>query len=87
MKKRVRPQHLVCPTGPRLQSRAMRKPLLRTAAFMAHALALNSYSLAQEQDRPRPDRWRGMVLDETTPEAAIIALGKPAKDSVPFVDP
>lgn len=28
----------------------------------------------------RPDRWRGLVLDLTTPEQAIEILGKPAED-------
>ena len=60
----------------------MRKTLLTTAALVAFSLALHSPGVAQEQDRPRPDRWRGMVLGETTPEAAISSLGKPAKDSV-----
>lgn len=60
----------------------MRKTLLTAAALVAFALTLDSPGPAQEPERSRPDHWRGMVLDETTPEAAIASLGKPAKDSV-----
>ena len=35
---------------------------------------------AQEQDRPMPDRWRGLILDHSTPEHAISILGKPKSD-------
>lgn len=29
-----------------------------------------------------PDRWRGMILDESTPDDAIKAFGKPKKDGI-----
>lgn len=35
---------------------------------------------AQEQSKPQPDRWRGLVLDVATPDDAIAGLGKPSKD-------
>ena len=35
---------------------------------------------ASAQEGPRPDRWRGLVLDEATPEDAGHALGKAASD-------
>lgn len=35
---------------------------------------------AQEQEAPLPDRWRGLVLDQSTPEDAIKVFGKPKKD-------
>ena len=38
--------------------------------------------VAQEQDSPKPDKWRGLVLNESTPEDAIRILGQPAKDSM-----
>jgi hypothetical protein len=34
----------------------------------------------QGQDGPLPDRWRGLVIDESVPEDAIRILGKPDKD-------
>ena len=38
---------------------------------------------AQEtNDKPQPDRWRGLILDQSTPEDAIRVLGRPAKDSM-----
>ncbi|MGE0131863.1 MAG: hypothetical protein AB7U82_27585 [Blastocatellales bacterium] len=39
-----------------------------------------SFALAQEG--AKLDRWRGLVIDEATPEAAIEALGKPSSDKV-----
>lgn len=38
--------------------------------------------IAQEQDKPMPDRWRGLILDQSTAEDAIKILGKPAKETV-----
>lgn len=38
--------------------------------------------LVQNDDRPQPDRWRGMVIDESTPEDAIKALGQPKEDKI-----
>jgi hypothetical protein len=37
---------------------------------------------ALAQDGPKPDRWRGLVIDESTPDDAIKVLGKPSKDEV-----
>lgn len=34
------------------------------------------------QDSPKPDRWRGLVLDEATPDDAFNALGKAEKDEM-----
>jgi hypothetical protein len=34
----------------------------------------------EDQDGPLPDRWRGLVIDETTPEEAMKILGKPTRD-------
>lgn len=51
---------------------------------MAKALlltALLTLSIqAQESDKPLPDRWRNLVIDQSTPEEAITRLGKPAED-------
>jgi hypothetical protein len=37
---------------------------------------------AQEQDKPMPDRWRGLILQESTSDDAIKTFGKPEKDNV-----
>ena len=37
---------------------------------------------AHAQDAPRPDAWRGLRLDHSTPEDAIKLLGKPKKDAM-----
>lgn len=50
--------------------------LLVVVSFCAHV------AMAQEQDGPKPDRWRGLVLNESTTEDAIRILGQPAKDSM-----
>jgi len=36
--------------------------------------------VAQEQAKPMPDRWRGLIIDQSTPEDAIKALGQPVTD-------
>jgi len=38
------------------------------------------FVLGWPQDKPQPDRWRGLVLNETTPEQAITALGQPKEN-------
>jgi len=35
---------------------------------------------AQEQDHPLPDRWHGLIIDQSTPEDAVAALGQPSSD-------
>ena len=39
-------------------------------------------AFAQEQDKPMPDRWRGLIIDESTPEDAIRILGQPQSDKL-----
>ena len=36
----------------------------------------------EKQEKPMPDRWRGLVIDESTPEDVIAKFGKPAKDEL-----
>lgn len=43
-------------------------------------LASCSVALAQEQDKPMPDRWRGLIIDQSTAEDAIKVLGQPDSD-------
>jgi hypothetical protein len=33
----------------------------------------------QDSDKPQPDRWRDLVLDQSTPEDASRVLGKPSR--------
>lgn len=54
--------------------------LRKATLLLALSLALCAPALAQEQDRPMPDRWRGLVIDQSTPEDAIKTLGQPASD-------
>ncbi len=51
--------------------------------FLASIVILIScflLSVSQEPTGPKPDRWRGLILDESTPDDALKALGRPAKD-------
>jgi hypothetical protein len=41
-------------------------------------LAVSAYP--QEQDKPLPDRWHGLIIDQSTPDDAIKLLGPPKKD-------
>jgi hypothetical protein len=46
-------------------------------------LLLTVPAFAQDTpEGPRPDRWRGMVINETTPTAAIEVFGKPDSDKI-----
>jgi hypothetical protein len=55
----------------------MKRPLILAAAI---AFTIFSVTHAQEQSSPQPDRWRGLVIDESTPEDASRILGAPKKD-------
>jgi hypothetical protein len=57
--------------------------LLKRSAILATLILILSFgAVAQEQDKPMPDRWRGLVIDQSTPEDAIRILGEPKKDKV-----
>lgn len=43
-------------------------------------LVISAGVIAGQEDRPQPDRWRGLVLDQATPEDAIRVLGQPESD-------
>jgi hypothetical protein len=51
--------------------------LLASIALLACCCFLG---VSQVEDGPKPDRWRGLILDESTAEDALKILGKPAKD-------
>lgn len=49
-------------------------------------LILLSPVFAQKaDDKPKPDRWRGLAIDVATPEDAIAKLGKPESDKIDSV--
>lgn len=43
-------------------------------------LILCATAAQSTSDQPQPDRWRGLILNETTPDQAIAILGKPKSD-------
>src|ERR1051326_6326609 len=53
------------------------KPLLILLLLTAGPLT----ALAQD-DSAKPDRWRNLILNESTADDAIQVLGKPSKDSI-----
>lgn len=52
----------------------------RSASILCLTLTLCFSLFAQDDDKPAPNRWRGLVIDQSTPEDAIKALGQPASD-------
>lgn len=58
------------------------KPLTQTVLLLTALFLCANFVVAQEQDRPKPDGWRGLVLDQSSPDDAIRVLGKPDKDKV-----
>ena len=58
------------------------KLLTKTFLLLTIVSLCVNFVLAQEQDSLKPDRWRGLVLDQSAPEDAIRILGKPDKDKV-----
>jgi hypothetical protein len=47
---------------------------------IALVLSFAIFVQSQEQSSPKPDRWRGLLIDASTPEDAIRTLGQPKKD-------
>jgi hypothetical protein len=58
------------------------KGILTMKSLLAWLLILLcSFAIAaQEQDKPLPDRWHGLIIDQSTPDDAIKLLGQPKKD-------
>lgn len=54
----------------------------RLFLILIGSLALMTVAVAQDAGGPQPDRWRGLVLGESTPADAIRILGKPDKDKI-----
>jgi hypothetical protein len=60
----------------------MKNPLRTLTHAALLTLLLSLTVIAQEQDKPMPDRWRSLVLNESTPEDAIHILGQPQSDKL-----
>jgi hypothetical protein len=60
----------------------MKTPLRSLTRAALFTLLFILAGVAQEQDKPMPDRWRGLVIDESTPEDAIRILGQPQSDKL-----
>lgn len=58
------------------------RSLANTLAFVVTFSLYLCLAAAQDQVKPQPDRWRGLVLNESTPRDAISTLGQPEKDSL-----
>ncbi|MEK6284019.1 MAG: hypothetical protein AABN95_27035 [Acidobacteriota bacterium] len=56
--------------------------LIKVALFVFLSFVSTTFAIAQEQDKPMPDRWRGLILDQSTFDDAVRVLGKPAKDKI-----
>lgn len=58
--------------------------LLLTILFCAFTLHAQDASKpkTEDADKAQPDRWRGLILDQSTPEDAIRILGKPKNDKI-----
>ena len=57
----------------------MKRTTLALLLIMS-VLTISVETSAQTQENPLPDRWRGLILDQSTPEDAIRILGAPASD-------
>jgi hypothetical protein len=54
----------------------------RVVTLFAWLTVLAINGLAQAENRPQPDGFRGLILDQTTAEDAIRIIGQPAKEEV-----
>lgn len=57
----------------------MKKNLIIIALCL---LFLAAYINAQDQDSPKADRWRGLIINMSSPEDAVKILGQPMKDKM-----
>lgn len=46
------------------------------------AVLLCLFSISYAQDNPQPDRWHGLILDQSTPEDVVRVLGQSKNDSL-----
>lgn len=64
----------------------LKSPALALLTILFCAFALHAQDTPQpkteDADKAQPDRWRGLILDQSTPDDAIRILGKPKKDKI-----
>jgi hypothetical protein len=60
----------------------MKGAAMKPIAIFVVLLFCVNIATPQEQDGAKPDRWRGLILDESTTEDAIKLLGQPKKDGL-----
>lgn len=58
----------------------MNKPHMFKLAALLCVLSLPAVAFAQEQGRQTPERWRNLVIDQSTPDDAIRTFGRPVSD-------
>lgn len=59
-----------------------RLPAVRPLILVLLLLASPTLAYSQDSESAKPDRWRGLILDQSTPEDAIRILGQPASDKI-----
>src|SRR5258705_3230427 len=69
---------LVPQTWSRLRNQMIRPTRYRYLLLMV-LWAVCVPVFTQDNDNPQPDRWRDLVLDQSTPEDALKVLGKPSR--------
>lgn len=55
---------------------------MKRAIYLAAFALLFTITIYAQDDSPRPDRWHGLILDQTTTDEVINTLGKPVKDKL-----
>lgn len=55
-------------------------PAMRRLFLLFLAVAGSGVSLRAEGENPSPDRWRGLILDQSTPTDARARLGEPKEE-------
>lgn len=60
--------------------RWQRRNFSRAIALVVMVLSLLTF--AKSALGQKPDQWHGLILDQSTPDDAVTALGKPAKDQM-----
>lgn len=54
--------------------------LFKKLFFVFLTLCFSVSLFGQEADKPTPDRWHGLIIDQSTSEDAVKALGQPSSD-------
>ncbi len=72
-------RNCVCKINFPVCSRMNRPRMFKLAALLC-VLALSVAAFAQEQGRQTPERWRNLVIDQSTPDDAMRTFGRPVSD-------